>query len=243
MSDTSVTTEAAPQTSTPVVTPPLMNTETVRQPDGTIKDQSQIPPKSDTSGSSETKVETQPEVKPEGEVKPEAQVGAPEAYAEFKAPEGYQLSKDIVEAALPVFKELNLTQDQAQRLVNLQAEMAKKSAAAPQQEYETTRQNWRKDVLADPKLGNNGDLRPEVKTNLASFKSAIGDAALVRKFEQAMDITGVGDNPDFIRVISAMGEKFKEGAAVKGNGPSAAGQTAPDAKPKSIASAMYPNLV
>lgn len=53
--------------------------------------------------------------------------GAPEAYAEFKLPEGVKVDAERLEAALPLFKEMNLTQEQAQKLVELQAEGVKKA--------------------------------------------------------------------------------------------------------------------
>lgn len=48
--------------------------------------------------------------------------GAPETYAEFTVKEGQTLDKVALDMALPMFKEMNLTQEQAQRLVDLQAE-------------------------------------------------------------------------------------------------------------------------
>jgi hypothetical protein len=56
--------------------------------------------------------------------------GAPETYADFTAPEGVTLDKEAIAAALPMFKEMNLTQEQAQRLVTLQAENVQKANEA-----------------------------------------------------------------------------------------------------------------
>lgn len=42
-------------------------------------------------------------------------------YTDFKMPDGETLDQSMVDAALPIFKELKLTQEQAQQLVDLQA--------------------------------------------------------------------------------------------------------------------------
>jgi hypothetical protein len=56
--------------------------------------------------------------------------GAPEEYAEFTLKEGQTLDQAALDYALPIFKELGLTQEQAQKLVNIQAEgMAKATEA------------------------------------------------------------------------------------------------------------------
>ena len=45
----------------------------------------------------------------------------PDEYADFSMPEGIQLDETMLAEALPVFKELELTQTQAQKLVDFQA--------------------------------------------------------------------------------------------------------------------------
>lgn len=44
--------------------------------------------------------------------------GAPEAYEDFKVPEGMEASKEMVDEFKPVLKELNLSQDKAQALID-----------------------------------------------------------------------------------------------------------------------------
>ena len=56
--------------------------------------------------------------------------GAPEAYAEFTLPEGVKIDAAKLEQALPIFKELNLTQEQAQKLIDLQTDGVNKANEA-----------------------------------------------------------------------------------------------------------------
>lgn len=164
----------------------------------------------------------------------------PETY-QFTAPEGYELSADLIEKATPIFKELGLTQDQAQKLVSFQAEQQLATANAPQQAYETMRADWRKDVLADTSLAADGKVKPEVLSAIAKGIDSLG-TDVAKSFREIMDISGVGDNPAFVKAMYAFGKLASEGSHVTGKGPAPTGQTAPDAKPPSIANAMYPNL-
>lgn len=54
-------------------------------------------------------------------------VGAPEVYADYALPEGIEYNKEFASTFNAVAKELNLTQEQAQRLVDLQAGNVKMS--------------------------------------------------------------------------------------------------------------------
>ena len=55
---------------------------------------------------------------------------APEKYEDFKLPEGMEVNTDLLDKATPVFKELNLTQDQAQKMVDLQTTFVSEMAVA-----------------------------------------------------------------------------------------------------------------
>lgn len=197
------------------------------------------------------KAPAQPEPKPEAkieegktllsgkEAKTGAPAGAPEQYADFKAPENYELDKEAVAEATPIFKELGLNQDQAQRLVDLYAKTSQRAADAPVKFWQDQQQKWRDEVQADPELGGRLD---QVKTTVARAIDGLGDQKLANDFREAMDYTGAGNNPAFIRAFYRLAQKVTEGSSVPGSGPSPMGQRAPGAGPRSVASALYPNL-
>lgn len=169
--------------------------------------------------------------------KPEATpAGAPEKY-EFKAPEGYTLSEAIITEATPIFKELNLTQDQAQKLVDFHSKQMLKAAEAPQEAYRNLRADWQNQLKTDPVIGNQLDV---VKTNIGRVISAL-PVEMQQPFKDAMDLTGAGDHPAFVKAMNKFHELIGEGKLVQGGNPSPLGQSAPGAR-KSAAQAMYPNL-
>jgi hypothetical protein len=230
MSDASTTT-----TPPPVVTPPAPqpNTPEARTPTGELRDQTQpLASTTTTTPPPTTTTETPPATPPV----------VPEAYKPFTVPEGFSLNKDAVDAAVPVFKELGLTQDQAQKLVDLQSKREAELAKSGQGDYAAMRKDWRDKVLANPELSAGGKIKPEVTQTIGRAIDGINNPKLAAEFRQVMDTTGVGDNPAFVEAFFAMAKQLTEGRPVQGVGPSPGGQTAPDAKPKSIANAMYPNL-
>jgi len=210
-----------------------------------LKDQSQPLTTTEPKPTTETETKSKVEGK-EGEAKTEPKpvdpTKAPEKYADFKVPEGFTLNKEAVEAALPVFKELGLTQDQAQKLVDIQTKREAELAKSGQGDYAAMREGWRKEVLADNTLSAGGRVKPEVLQTIGRAIDGLGDTKLAGEFRQIMDTTGVGDNPAFVRAFFKLAQQVTEGRPTSGKGPSELGQKAPDSKPTSIANAMYPNL-
>lgn len=230
MSENTQTTETP---TTPTTVAPLPNSTEARTADGTLLDQA-VPPSSTTTPS------TEPTKTPDEKVAtPETVV--PETYAEFKAPEGYTLSKELIENAVPLFKEAGLSQEAAQKFVDFHAKAMLEASKAPQEAYTTMRNEWRGEVLKDPTLASGESLRPEVSSAIAKTIDSLGPE-IAAEFRKAMDITGAGDNPAFVRAMLKFSKAVVEGNHVTGRGPSPHGQVAPGAKPTSIASAMYPNL-
>ena len=117
---------------------PMPNTPEARTETGELRDASQT-----TTTSTETP----------SEAAPAAPTGAPETYADFKAPEGQTLDKATIEAALPIFKELGLSQDAAQKLVDFHAAQSAKTNADLTKAVDDMRAGWRDAVMKDPEIG------------------------------------------------------------------------------------------
>jgi hypothetical protein len=164
--------------------------------------------------------------------------GAPETYADYTVPDGYTLDKEVATEANGLFKGMNLNQEQAQQLVDFYTKHTSESANAPYQAWHNMQEQWVNEVKADPVLGPRLN---EVKTTIGKAIDGLGDARLAKEFRDAMDFTGAGNNPAFIRAFYRLAQKVTEGGHVAGNGPSAASQKQ-DQQRMSAAGAMYPNL-
>jgi hypothetical protein len=143
-----------------------------------------------------------------------------------------------MQEASGIFKSLNLPQAEAQRLVDFYVAKTSQSANAPYQLWNEMQEKWVNEIKADPVIGHKLN---EVKTTISRAIDGMNDPKLARDFREAMDFTGAGNNPAFVRAFYKLAQMVTEGAHVAGNGPSPASQRRTNEVP-SAARAMYPNL-
>jgi hypothetical protein len=201
-------------------TPPMPNSPEARTETGEIKD-----------------VGTPPvEAAPPSESKPETPA-VPEAY-DFVAPEGVTLDPKLIEAATPVFKELGLSQEAAQKLVDFHAKHSAETETRLLKTVDDMRAKWQSEVRADKELAN----LDAVKAELGRAKDKL-PADVRTAFDEAMNLTGMGDHPAIVKGLFKLAQLVNEGRPVIGSGPSPEGQTksGQTARP-TLAAAMYPNL-
>lgn len=164
--------------------------------------------------------------------------GPPEKYEAFKVPEGFELDEAAHKEASEMFRGMNLTQGDAQKLVDFYSKNTLEAVNAPYDAWRKTQEEWVKQVKADPVIGPRLN---EVTTTISRAIDTLGDAKLAADFRAAMDYTGAGNNPAFIRAFYKLAQMVTEGGHVAGRGPSAAGQQ-PNRTARPGARAMYPNL-
>lgn len=225
---TSTTSESTTQQS------PLGNQPEVRDSSGTIKDPAAAAtqPTTDTTSSTTTQ-------KPEGSTDKDTKTetaGAPETYADFTLPEGQEINKEALASFQTVAKELNLSQEQAQRLIDLRAAEVKAATDASLEAYTNMRQDWQKQTATAKDLGDGKELRSDVAANIGRALDVLPKDVRTA-FTEAMDLTGAGDHPAVLRAFNLIAQRIGEGKLVSGN-PAPNG----DAKPKSAAAAMFPHL-
>jgi hypothetical protein len=171
--------------------------------------------------------------------------GAPEKYADFTVPDGWEMDQEVRAEAEKLFRDFNLPQSAAQALVDFYAAKSIQAQNAPVEFYAEMRQGWRESAMSHPelqgKLGAGGEVLTTISRGLDAIASATGDRQLIADFKEAMDMTGAGDHPAFIRVMYSLAKRATESGHVRGNGPSAAGQARPGSV-RSAAQLMYPDL-
>lgn len=164
---------------------------------------------------------------------------APESYSDFTAPEGQSIDKATIEAATPIFKELGLSQEAAQKLVDFYTAQSGKQTETLSKAVDEMRAGWRDAVMKDPDLGGKID---QVKTELGRAKDRL-PGAVRAAFDTALNETGLGDHPAIVKALYEMSKLVNEGTHVPGGAPSPLGQTKTGtAQRPSIAGALYPNL-
>jgi hypothetical protein len=137
------------------------------------------------------------------EKKPE---GAPESY-EFKAPEGVQFDDTVIGAFSEVAKELNLPQDQAQKVLD---KMAPVIAARQLEQFQAARTEWAEAAKTDKEFGGE-----KLAENLGTAKKAL-DALATPELRTLLEESGLGNHPEVIRVFYRAGKAISEDRFVAG---------------------------
>lgn len=167
-----------------------------------------------------------PAPKPGEAAKPgEAPAGAPEKY-EFAAPEGMTLEPETTTQFETVARELNLTNEQANKLLPLAGELVKRNVAMQQEAQVKQVQKWLDESKADTEFG--GD---KFDTNVTAVRAAVARFA-TPQLKELMDQTGLGNHPEVVRLFYRIGNAIADDKFV----------AAPPAAPKkSAASVLFDN--
>jgi hypothetical protein len=129
---------------------------------------------------------------------------APDSYTDFKFADGLEADKDVTGEFKQVAKELNLSQDKAQKLVDLQNKLMQNQGKRLQESWENTQNDWKKATTEDKEIGG-----PKLQESLASAKKVLekfGTPALNKIVEEY----GMGNNVEFIRLLTKVGNTIKE---------------------------------
>lgn len=167
------------------------------------------------------------EAKPgtEGETKPKVEEPAEVKY-EFKPKEGVEFDPPSLDKFTALAKELKLSPEGAQQIVDLASEMELAHATA----HAETVKGWLNEVKADKELG--GDKLAE---NLAVARKTFSllPEAQAKELKGLLNQTGLEAHPAFFRLFHAVGKALSEDSFVPG------GKQPPAAK--SMAERLYGN--
>ena len=159
--------------------------------------------------------------------------GAPETYAEFKAPEGTVLQKEVLDVFAVKAKELNLSQGKAQELLDWYAkEILPQNVAQQHAAWEKTTQDWAAASKVDKEIG--GD---KFDANISLAQRALNTFASPELGKYIVD-SGLGNHPEFIRLMVRVGKSMSEDSFIKGN---LQGQKE-EPNEKATLRAMYPTM-
>ena len=130
----------------------------------------------------------------------------PEKY-EFKAPEGMELDQKLVDSFSPLAKEFKLSQEQAQKLVDLHATTVQSIQKAQDENYQQ--------FLADQKAETLKALGAKADEELA-FAAKARDRFFPKELAEVFNATGLSNNLHFVKAMIAIGKQISEGKLVEG---------------------------
>lgn len=128
----------------------------------------------------------------------ETKAGAPEVY-EFKAAEGQTFDPEFVKGYSEVARELNLTQEAAQTMIDKVGPVLAQQQAA---QIAQVRNDWAEASKVDAEFGG-----AKFNENLAIAKQSI-DKFATPEFKQMLDDTGLGNHPEWIRYCYRVSKAF-----------------------------------
>lgn len=162
-----------------------------------------------------------------GETDSEGSQTIPDTYADFAMPEGVTVDSALLNDAAPLFKELGLTQDQAQKLVDFQAKQVQASSQSQVDAFDQLMNDWQEKSKNDKEFG--GD---KFEQNIGIARSAI-DKFGTPELKQLLEEHGVGNHPEVIRFMVNVGKLTAEDVP--------GGTTVPTSKAQDRVSLLYPN--
>lgn len=195
----------------------IIDTKVVETPDGKGTD------KTGATSQDKSKVtESKPEEK--------ATVKAPEKYADPKLPEGMIAApQPIREKFDGLAKEFNLTQEQYQKVIDVQAEYAAAVTKEKLDQFKGAIETWKKETQT--MLG--ADSEKKLAVVAKAIDRVFTDPKENQEFREMMNDTGLGNWKGVVKVLQFIGEKLSEDKFVEG----AKGQAE-----QTTAKKLYPNL-
>jgi len=161
---------------------------------------------------------------PEGDGSNAVAEGVPESYAEFTAPEGKSFNSEFVEKFSSVAKGLNLSQESAQTLLSSMSPVIEQQIA---ENVAAVRNQWADEMRSDKEIG--GDRLGET-ISIAKLAVDAYCSPLLKEMLKPLDPennprgTGLGDNPEIVRLFYRVGMQLKQDTVVtSGDGISASG--------------------
>ncbi len=148
--------------------------------------------------------------KPTEDGKDKKTEGAPEKY-EFKPAEGQELDSAALEQFEPIARELNLSNEQAQKMVDLYGTKILPMVQQQQAEaWQKTTEQWAADVKADKEIG--GD---KLTSNISVAQRAL-DTFGTPKLKEYLTASGLGNHPELVKAFVKVGKAMSEDGMVTG---------------------------
>lgn len=140
------------------------------------------------------------------EEKKEAPQGAPESYADFKAPEGQKFDGQIIDSFKTAAKEANLSQDAAQKLLD---EMGPVIAQRQAQQVKEISEQWKSRSLADKELSAEPQKTGAYIARVRDRFSVNADGSVDEDIKEFMSLP-IGNHPGLLKLLARVGRSISE---------------------------------
>ncbi len=149
---------------------------------------------------------------PKGEEPKGEETGAPEKYEDFKVLEGRELDAEGLKEFHEIAKDLDLSQEQAQKLVDFQAKFAEAQDKQVAGTWAKMRTDWLNESKADAEIGGQ-----KYDESIELAKKGL-DKFGTPKLRELFDTFGIGNHPEVIRAWAHVGGSLGEDGITPGGG-------------------------
>lgn len=132
---------------------------------------------------------------------------APEKYIDFKVPEGVEVNQPMLEKFKATAKELNLTQEAAQKLIDLQIEHVQAISGSLLTTFNQIKTDWQKEAIAE--------LGADYKKELVYAGKAIEKFG-TPELRAILNQTGMGNHKELVKFFVKVGKLVSEDTFVDG---------------------------
>lgn len=133
-----------------------------------------------------------------------AETSAPEAYEDFKLPEGMEMDQEVLGEFKTLAKELNIPQAKAQQLIDFQTQLANKQAEQYQAAVTKQAQDWAAEIKNDPDVG--GENYDKSVESAIKVIQSFGDPALT----ELLNTSGLGNHPALFKFCHRISAAISE---------------------------------
>lgn len=140
----------------------------------------------------------------------EQKPGAPEKYEPFKLGEDVTLDPETVEAYSKTAKELGLTQEQAQKVLDSVSPSIQSKLRA---DLVASSKKWREQSQKDPEIGG-ADFQAKMSVAVAAYQKVASP-----ELHELLKCSGLGNHPEVIRMFYRVGKMISQDHGVTGSGP------------------------
>lgn len=156
--------------------------------------------------------------KPESDQKPadekkEPQEGAPESYEDFKAPEGLKYDDQVMDAFREVAKESNLSQEQAQHLLD---KVAPVIAQRQMSQIAEVSKQWADRSRSDKELSSDWNRSMADIARVRDRFAKNEDGSVDPDIAEFMS-TPIGNHPGLLKLLARAGRAIGEGSFPRGS--------------------------
>ena len=134
----------------------------------------------------------------------------PEKY-EFEVDDDEPITDEHLDKIAQYAKEQGLSQEAAQKMVDMQSESLKAYDEAKTAEFEAAKENWFEEAKTDKEIG--GD---EFAKNAELAKRVVQKFG-TEKFADDLNTLGFGNHPELLRIFTRIGRAMSEDTLVHGN--------------------------